>query len=375
MNCNTILQPHLGKVATRYKNGDNISGYIALGKVIKVHHKFNSCDVQITKTNNLITSSPDMQGKFGARMCVSMAHYNRTTGASSGVIEPILEGQMVIVAFLDNKKAEPIIIGSIHNTWETQTSILPNEYPVDSYNESAKYLRVFPSQLYHKVDGYGGVEVCFPHTSFFVANSDIDNSISDIHLRFDHKDLSEKDPVTGDTRLGKDVESVQCNRMLFVHRSSYSESSCTWTKFFIDRDGSFRTTRDNNDNTLSYLEFTKSGAIKVVRQNDSPLRGAQKEGTEIGLYEDGRAFIERKMGGVHSTVEVASSGKVTLSVNNATISISPEGAITISTDADDGISLVSSKSSNKSSINITPRSIKIDSPSFTHSPCNCPIPS
>ncbi len=53
------------------------------------------------------------------------------------------------------------MIGSFHNTWQMEMNILTDTYPLnvandfDAVREGNKYLRVFPSQLYHKVDGMG----------------------------------------------------------------------------------------------------------------------------------------------------------------------------------------------------------------------------
>lgn len=373
MQTRVALQPHLGRTSTNYKPQDNIPGYLALAKVIKIHHKYNTVDLQIIKTNNLISSSNDMEGKFGARICVSSAHFDSATSCSSGVIEPILEGQIVVLAFLDNKKSEPIVIGSFHNTWETSMSILPNQYPVTNEEDKYKYLRVYPAQGYHKVDGLGGVEMSLPCTSFFVSNSDVNNVINDDHLGFDHKDLSEKDPATGRTRIGREMESLESNKMLFVHRSRYSDEEVTWTKFFIDRGGEPRITRDNNDGTLSYWEMSRLGGMHFHRQNDSSERGGETQGSYIDVYEDGSINLERKIGDNSSHVKVEKDGAVKISVHGkSTITLNTDG--TISLDTNNGILLSSGSSTlsmSQSSIAIKATKVSIDASNYTHSKCNC----
>lgn len=320
------LQPHLGRVKDNYKPQNNMGGYLALAKVIKVHHKHGTVDLQIVKSNDIISSNEINEGKFGARVVVSTAHFNRELMSSSGVIEPIQEGQLVVLAFLDSFKNEPIVLGSFHETWEMEHNILPKTYPldprrsIDDLREAHKYLRVFPSQFYHRVDGVGAVEVSHPSRTFLIIDPDFDEKITDKHEQYDHNDLSEKDPFTGKVRSARIEEALMPIKMLFVHRSSFMDDANTWTKFFIDRDGSWRVTRDNHDDKLTYIEMSAEGKYKIRRQNDSPNHGEGEDYSEITIGTKGQYKFLQKKTDNNVEVSVDEQGAVKISRNYGTIS-------------------------------------------------------
>lgn len=317
---NVQLQPHLGKLQEVYKPEEQMGGYLSLAKVITVHQKRNTVDVQIIKSNDIIGSSIQNEGKFGAKVLVSTAHFSNTTNTSSGVIEPIQEGQLVVLAFLDSLKNEPIIIGSFHNTWTPNNNILTNNYPLypdkTTYDrrEANKYLRVFPAQGYYRVDGMGGVEYSLPSKTFIKVDTEYYSSISDKHLSTDHKDLEEKDIFHNySTKSGRMVETQSPVRMLLVHRTSYDDNTTTWTKGFIDTDGRFRLTRDNRDDNLTYTEMTPEGKYILRRQLDSPIHGEGQKYSQIELDDvTGSITILRKDGVNESMVQIDGDNNIYL---------------------------------------------------------------
>lgn len=322
MNPNIRLQPHLGRTKEVYKPQNNMSGKVMLAKVLKVHHKSGTADVQVVRTGEVVSSDETVEGRLSARIAVSSAHFNAQNNSSSGVVEPIQEGQLVILAFLDGLKNQPIIIGSFHNTWNSNTNVLPTEYPyrpekhMDDYKESLKYLRVYPSQYYEKVDGIGGVEKSHPSKTFFKMDLDMYNEISDTHRGYDHQDLTEKNPISGMTRSGASEESSLPVKMLFSHRTSFDNDTTTWTKFFIDSSGLFRVTRDNNDSKLSYIEMSDKGSISIIRQLDSSMLKDSNNYSSITMNEDGRASINRHMEDGTSEISIGSDGEILLRHKN-----------------------------------------------------------
>lgn len=315
---NIVLQPSLGRMNGNYKPNDSIGGYLALAKVIKIHHKHNTVDLQIVKTNNSITSTEENEGRFGARVAVSSAHFNRELMSSSGVVEPILEGQLVILAFLDGLKNEPIVLGSFHETWTMEHNVMTDKYPLrpkedmDDFRESQKYLRVTPSQFYHRIDGIGAVEMSHPSRSFMIIDPDFKDIITDGHTTFDHNDLSEKDPYTGKVRSARLEESLRPVKMLFVHRSSFDDADTTWSKFILNQSGSWRITRDNHDDTLSYTEMSEEGKHTYRRQMDSSEHGEGEKYSEIIVDVDGSTKVSRVIEGKSTSIEIDKDNNIIL---------------------------------------------------------------
>lgn len=298
-----VLQSNLGRPTNNYKASTSMAGVMYLAKITKMHHKSNTADVVIVKNLTKITSSKENEGNLGARITVSTAHYNEETKVSSGVIEPYQEGQLVTLAFLDNHASSAVILGSYHNTIKEENNPLTSKYPLDpddldDVREALKYLRVTPSQMYHKIDGIGAIEVSLPSTTFLKIDPDLEDIIEDKHGGYEHADLSEKDPHRyNNTRKGIDEAAQFPVKMLFVHRSSFYDEYTTWTKFFLDKTGLLRISRDNNDEKVTYMEMTEVGEILVRRHLDTPEfhhDTTPEDYVEMKMKEDANLEVIRK---------------------------------------------------------------------------------
>lgn len=298
------LQPHLGE---QYANRDyNKSMSIYLAKILKVHHKHNTADVQLVYSRNVISSSPSTEGKYSARITVPSAHFDEETLTSSGVVEPMQEGQLVMVAFLGEGQGNPVILGSFHDTFRPDNNILPKIYPVDPRNsmeefrEHLKYLRVHPSQFYQKIDGIGSMEMSHPSGTFLKIDPDFYEEINDSHKKFDHKHLSEKDPHTGQTRSARSEETALPVKVLLSHKSSNIGSGeevvddASWTKLFIDSDGMLRITRDRNDGSLAYFQISEKGGFTLRKQHDSDQHGEGSSYSQIEVGDKGNVSLSKR---------------------------------------------------------------------------------
>lgn len=291
------LQPHLGRFQNNYKPSESMGGYLALAKVVEVYHKNNTADVMIVRSNNALTSNSENQGRYAARIGVATAHHDKSLMSSSGVVEPIQKGQLVILAFLDGQKTQPVILTSFHDIDTSESNVLTTTYPltsnsIEDIDEALKFLRVLPSQFYVRFGGIGGLEVSHPSKSFL--KIDALDGLSDGHKAYDHSDLVEKDPATGLTRSGRTEEASLPVNMLYVHRSSFVDADTTWTKFFLDSSGAYRQTRDNNDGTLTYQEVLEDGSMVIRRQLDSSEHGEGQDYLEISITAEGDCIVTRK---------------------------------------------------------------------------------
>jgi hypothetical protein len=315
------LQPHLGRFTDNYKPESKMGGYLALAKIIKVHHKMGTADVMIVKTNDALTSGAENEGRFAARIGTSSAHFDRTQMSTSGSVKPVQEGQLVVLAFLDGLKNQPVILISLPDTLDTRNNILPNVYPlvpdnsIEDLREAMKSLDVHPTQFYTRIDGTAGVEVSHPSKSFLKIEGI--EPISDSHLGTDHKDLEEKDPNTFNTRSGRTEEASFPVSVLYNHRTSFDDDVTTWTKVFLEDSGLFRITRDNRDEKLTYLELGEEGHYKIRRQLDSPDHGVGDNITELELSSEGDYKIIRKNGNKELTLTITEDG-IQLSVSGST---------------------------------------------------------
>ncbi|MDP4224909.1 MAG: hypothetical protein Q8910_00870 [Bacteroidota bacterium] len=333
-----VTQPHLGKRKEVYKPESNMQGYMAIARVLRIHHKNSTADVQIINTGDVFSCGTDKQGKYAPLICTTDAGYDKTSMTSWGTIEPIIEGQLVVLAFLDHSKSKPIILASVHDTENIIKNVLPSLYPLDTTEstqrkEARKHLKVFPSQLYHRVDGDGGVEISHPSKTFLKMDTDPYNVIDDSHDGFDHERLSEMDPVTSQVRCGKTEETSFPLNILFSHRTSSVDEDTTWTKAFLSKDGMLRLTRDNRDGKLSYFEVGKSGGMKMRRQMDSATHNSGNLISEVKVNEDGSC-----------TMSVTSPmGSSSINVTNNSMSLNHPTGSYISMDKDGNIMIHSKR--------------------------------
>jgi hypothetical protein len=299
------LQSNLGSVAEDFRKDLKMGGQLMLGKVLKIHPKYNTADILIVKTNDTLLGSEHNEGKFACKIAVNNAGYNPDTRKSYGVIEPLCEGDLVLVDFIDGYKTQPVIRGSLHKTMSEPENILSTKsyYQKNDTREKHKYLRVFPSQNYVRVDGEGCSEFTLNNKCFLKIDS---NELSDDHRGTDFKDLLEKDKITGDTLS---LQESLAKNLLAVFRDSFNDDDTTWTKFYVDKSGLIRFTRDNNDGTLTFLEIDKDGSFRIKRQQDNSHRDVSDVYSEILMKNTGDININLK--------------------NKCSISLTPDGDIDI----------------------------------------------
>jgi hypothetical protein len=303
-----IFQSSLGRLKGTFRQDQNMFGYIVLAEVIKVHEKHNTVDVKLIRNNNRIIGSANNEGRFACRVLSSNSGYDSANQISYGVQEPLMKGQTVALTFLDGLKDEPVIIGTMHNV-DNLNNIFPATYPLDPVNsfrdlkDYRKYLRVFPLQDYFKIDGLGNLEFAMHSKSFISWSEDINDDTTDF------EDLSQKSKVSNKTlQLPSNFQDEYGNgynfytnpkSFLAVFRDNIDDSTSTKTKVFVDMTndkGTLRLSRDNNDNTLSYVQMSANGAIKIKRQLDSNKRDEANTFTEFCVDELGKVTISNSKG-------------------------------------------------------------------------------
>ena len=315
-----VTQPHLGRAEDSYKPGSKMQGYMAIAKILNVHHKHCTADVQIVNTSDVFSCPTSLEGKYSPKILSSSGGFSVKTMTSWGTTEPIMEGQLVLLAFLDAARTKPIILGVLPDTEDSFKNILTTIYPLNQDNpqdkaEALKYLKVFPCQSYDKVDGDGGVEHSHSSKTFFKMGYDPYDVITDSHNGYDHKDLSELDQLIGKVREGRDEPSTFPLNILFCHRSNFDDAVSTCTKLFIGKTGMPRITRDNNDGTLSYQEISPEGKLISRRQIDSNTHGLGADYSESIIDIDGSISVIRHTSKGDSSYLISSSGEISINHN------------------------------------------------------------
>ena len=74
-----VMQSSLGIIAKNSNKQERVNnlGTLAFGKVIKLHPKRYTADVQMYNSNDLLTSSSSIEGKYACRIGVGNAGYDK----------------------------------------------------------------------------------------------------------------------------------------------------------------------------------------------------------------------------------------------------------------------------------------------------------
>lgn len=297
---------------------------MVLARVTNVHQKSGTADVVTVQGGNIFSSSASNEGTFAARILTSYSDYDSTRKKYWGEMNPIGIGTLVLLGFMDNKRTQPVILGTFHYP-NNNDNVLPSAYPLseqtpgNNRREAYKTLHVYPSQAYSKIDGESNIEISHASKSFLAMYNtamDANNTFNDNHGGFDHKDLSEKDKTTENT-LETDFSNSQTpTKLLYVHRTNFDDLKTTWTKLFFDATGMFRLSRDNNDGTLSYREIDSNGTQTDRIQTDSNQFGAGKNYIEVVKGNNGSININRGTSDGISTISIDKNGIITLVHNS-----------------------------------------------------------
>lgn len=298
---NLKLQSALGDFnAVENRKDMDMFGVLMVGKVTRVHHKSGTADLIVVDTGDTFSSSPTNEGQYAARFIQGFSGYNEVTKKPWGLIEPIAEGSLVVMTFLNGIKQRPIILGTLPRI-TAEENVYVGDYPlmenISGYNarEALKRLMVYPSGTYDKVDGEGNVEKTFPGHSFLVNYSgatDFDDQINDNHRGYGFEDLTEKDKDTLYTVAPhEESPAVENGKLLYSHRTVIDDRE-TFIKVYMSDDGELRISRDNDDDTLSYIELSTEGDISLVRQRDSARRNIASDISKVEIKANGEVYMK-----------------------------------------------------------------------------------
>jgi hypothetical protein len=281
------MQSGLGKVSNESRKDQDMFGVMSLARVTKIYHKTNTADVTLVRTNNRIRGSNKTEGRFSCRILNSNSGYDEKNQLSYGVVEPITEGQLVVITFLDGLKNQPVIVASMHYP-DNENTVSAAKFPLEpedstiDLREYRKYLKVFPTQDYFKVNAVGDLELALHSKSFLTWTEAEVSDFSILHGGTDFSNLSEKNKVDGSTLsmpkdyvdpFGNDYNTYcKPKNLLLVLRDNEDDELTSWTKIYADmtiNKGLIRVSREPRDGTLSFFEIGAKGSLRLRRQINS----------------------------------------------------------------------------------------------------------
>lgn len=321
------LQSSLGEVTSiKTKKDRNWSiGYLALGKVLRVHPKRYTADVQIYGTNDTMMSAKDQEGRHACRIGVGNAGYDETYKKAYGEIIPMQKGSIVLVGFLKNSKEKPVILRVFHDISEelgenNHKNILNATFSSETDDEISRYLNISNIQDFVTVDSEGNFEIASHTKSFFVGK---ERAMDD--ECFDFEDLEIKNPDR--TTRSVDEKYSKPKKYMAVFRDNFRDNLTNWLKIVIDATKtSFRLAKlQQSENKSTYLEIDQNGALKLRRQLDTKSFEESQKYSEISIDDTGK--IELKFIGNTKTV-------LTINPDETGVTLETTEPVKISTEKD-----------------------------------------
>lgn len=305
-----VLQSSLGVAANNSNSADRTwnNGFLAIGRVLKVHHKRYTADVIMLGSSNVIMSSNENEGKHSCRIGVGNAGFDKTFQKPYGEIVPIQEGSLVLVGFMKNKREKPVILRVFHDIGEavgennTKNILDVNFLNTTKLSEldTRRYTNVLRTQDFVTIDGLGNFEVS-SHTKAFFAGKYTEEIDPE---NYGYEELSVKD--LNQQTVNLPPEESKPMKFVAAVQDSYDSGSCNWLRFIVDAAKTvFKLAKQQrSENKLSLLEVSETGEIKVRRQQDSAVFDSGVDYTELIIKTDGKIQVERTKGAKKTVVTV-----------------------------------------------------------------------
>lgn len=305
------LQSSLGKAKEDNRKDIDMGGVLMMGKVTKVYPKYHTADVKlVNRTYGALVGSSSTYGKLSCKILESFAGYDAELGVAFGKATPLQIGCVVIVGFVGNKKAQPVILGCVHNPEILKNNLV--DYPDDDYESAEKWQKyqMFMNHLqdYFFVNKDGEFELSHHSKSFLkFSTKELDDTRD---TGFSTDDLTFWDKIKG-TPLYQDEEKFKPFSLLAVLRDKFDNATSTFLRLLITG-RKIRLSKDTPDN-LVFIELEEDGTFRIKQQYDTPDRDESENYTELKLdFETQNIQLLQSKNGEITQIDLNSDSGITL---------------------------------------------------------------
>jgi Ribonuclease G/E len=273
-------QANLGSTKTETKKSQDMTGMLFYGKVTKVYPKYHSADVELYNNQyGKLTSSASNEGKYACRILEPLAGQDSTENTIFGVSHPVQVGCYVVVGFLSNYSAQPVILGCMFPSDEKNI--------ISSDDDCYKELSVSRLKDYKVINNSGELEIA-SH-----AGTMLSTSLNEIDEEFE-------------------LENAQMAEQYPVDKTSNPLSVVGFVRTAV---GNIKIVANAVKGALKLINKvgTKSAFIDFDSEGNIEIGVESGTTTSIKVKPDS---IEISKGGT-TTVSVDSSGAIKLSTNTA----------------------------------------------------------
>lgn len=353
------FQAALGDVKSVKTQADRTwnNGQLVVGKVLTVHPKRYTADVQIFGTNNLSCSGRGNEGRYACRIGVGSAGFSEKYGRSYGQMMPIRKGAIVLVGYIQNLDNQPIILKVLHNASEEVgednfKNNLYSKYMSHIDGDFSDYINVTSAQDFMTMNEEGDFEIA-SHTKAFIVGKErmMDDET------YDFENLSAKD--SNRNTLSADERYSKPKKYMAVFRDNFADNLTNWLKLIIDSaKTSFRLAKlQQESNTSTYMELDEEGTFRLRRQLDTKSFGQATKYADLSMDSTGKtelAFTSSTQDGNATTTTI------TVHSDGTGVTIKTTDNIKVETDKDIDVSCQNLNINGGSSINMNAPRINLN---------------
>ena len=289
----------LGNSVQELRKDQSMSGTLMFGKVVKVYHKNHSADVEIMNNQHgKLLTLDNNAGRYACKILENYAGFDSDLNMAYGSVTPIQVGCCVVVGFINNYKAQPVILGCLHSVDETK-NMLPSEYPLNEGKEIDRKTTISKLGDYFTVNSDGEWEIAH-HSGAFIHSSSQNDNINEEEFEWENLQLGGSipySPTAFPLNILAHLSTFVGKLRLFVHGMS----------------GMVRLFRTGNNN-LSLIEFDKDGNFRLKLQSDSDkIDKNTKKYTEIKVdVKTGDTKINQVVDSGHNTITLSKTSGVSI---------------------------------------------------------------
>lgn len=293
------LQSSIGDAKPFDRKDQAMSGMIAIARIIKIHYKHHTADIQMVPNKDVMVGTTIKNGIDGVQLSEPNAGWDEKYEVYYGRLTPYRVGQLVIVIFAEQMKDRPFIIGTVHEVNHEH-----NPFPLEPYNPADEKhiyesMNISRLQDYWYFNGISEWELVHHSHSYLVSREYGRNGdgINDARTGFNWERLYLKNKYTKKTLTLPEDKRQSIPMDYLLHFAQGPEDDAGFLRCWVrSKTSEVRFTQDLNDNKLSMIQVGKDGAIHVRRQLDSNVVGGGSNFAEVIIQADGTIKVERTSG-------------------------------------------------------------------------------
>lgn len=320
------LQAHLGGVEPFRRKDQSMGGLITIGIIIEVHHKHHTADVQLLGSKDVITGTKSKDGKDACQIIEGCAGFDDRYQVYYGNITPYQKGQYVLIAFAENLKDRPFILGAVHYTDELKNPF--PMYPVYESDEMHMFesLKISRLQDYWYMSGKSEFEGVHHSHAYIVAR---ETPIDDSRDGFNFDNLYVKNKMSK-TTIGLPSNKRESKPLdLLINLPATTENDSGFLRLWLSaKMGVLRVSKDASDNKLSFLEISELGDIRAKRQLDSNKVDQSSDYAEVKVGGNGNITISKHSEKGSTIISIDAEGNINISTPK-TVSITGSESVSI----------------------------------------------